>query len=291
MASSQIGKKAGLEHFLITGVFDFSRNPKDIQKFLYNLTSTKDTLDKLFIDGHSKVLFVYDQTSSMYSSVSDALIASDFYGGLEISSPTNKSFGMHVHSLDKPQEKSPFPPIEVSLQKPYEKDRPSHIEISLHNPQKIWGEIEINPNGKIYAVKSVNQSSAILLRDYHFWQEVGQSTGLTLNEIEPQYTCKRPVTPWYKSIDSESEAVLTMGRRWRVDSIEIDFKHPVPARELENLFGKIDVTRSVDNQNWNGTKIKNKEKVSSFLIHSWSKDATIRYTQQLLDLARSYNKK
>lgn len=133
------------------------------------------------------------------------------------------------------------------------------------------------------------QISKIVQDDRLFWHKLTASQGLEVEEINPQYRDKSPVTPWYKAIDKQSEAEFTMGWRWRVDEIGVKFQKPVPRAVLNRLYGDVETTKYIDGD-WSGGKIDGKKNISSFTIHAWGRDNTRKYLSDLLQVARDHSK-
>ena len=59
--------------------------------------------------------------------------------------------------------------------------------------------------------------------DKLFWTRVASLNNFDLHEIEPQYTDKDPLTPWYEAKHRETGKSVVLGTRWRVYSV--DGKH------------------------------------------------------------------
>lgn len=129
------------------------------------------------------------------------------------------------------------------------------------------------------------QREKVIQDDRLFWHKLVASQGLEVEEISPQYRDKSPVTPWYKTVDEQSGAEFTMGRRWRVDEIGVNFQKPVPRAVLSRLYGDVQTTKYLDG-NWSGGEIDGGKDVSSFTIHASGRDNTRKYLSQLLDVAR-----
>jgi len=63
------------------------------------------------------------------------------------------------------------------------------------------------------------QRMKVIEDDRLFWTRVASLNGFDLKEIEPQYTDKDPITPWYEATHPVSGKKLILGTRWRVYSI------------------------------------------------------------------------
>jgi len=63
------------------------------------------------------------------------------------------------------------------------------------------------------------QRLKVVENDRLFWTRVASLNGFDLQEIEPQYTDKDPVTPWYEATHRKTEKKVVLGTRWRVYSV------------------------------------------------------------------------
>ena len=63
------------------------------------------------------------------------------------------------------------------------------------------------------------QRMKVIEDDRLFWTRVASLNGFDLKEIEPQYTDKDPITPWYEATHLASGSKLILGTRYRVYSI------------------------------------------------------------------------
>ena len=72
--------------------------------------------------------------------------------------------------------------------------------------------------------------------DRLFWTRVSSLNGFDLKEIEPQYTDKAPVTPWYEATHRKTGYKVILGTRWRVYSVgEEHISRGEPEKVLEYL--------------------------------------------------------
>ena len=67
------------------------------------------------------------------------------------------------------------------------------------------------------------QRLKVVENDSLFWTRVASLNGFDLQEIEPQYTDKNPLTSWYEATHRETGKNIILGTRWRVYSV--DGKH------------------------------------------------------------------
>lgn len=125
----------------------------------------------------------------------------------------------------------------------------------------------------------------IVSQDREFWNGVGRAAGLELQEIEPQYTDKSPVTPWFKaSLPGGGELVL--GSRWRVFAVIGTAKEALSPESWNSLVEPFAQRRAVNTQwldgNWvGGSQITKPGK--TFEVHV-DKSAP----QDLVDLVQAF---
>lgn len=130
----------------------------------------------------------------------------------------------------------------------------------------------------------------LLDKDLVKFATLAATHGLEVEVVEPQYTNKSPVTPWYRCYDEQSGAIIIMGWRWRVDELQFTFAKPVRMTELHDAFGDMNTTKYIDGE-WSGESVisssRGPEKgVTSFTIHTWNDEATNECFAKLLDMAR-----
>lgn len=289
MYTEHIAKKVGLEPFLINHIEDVSRDRDLLKSFLEDMNSNYDSLNRVFITGGAEVHLSHRLNLNYAGSrLEEAVIEISNAGGFNIYEPGKK--GIYTRICPHADEDSNNDVIEVEDKETFASS--DMIVTFNRRADNIYAEIKVKPLGRIYAVHSVDNNSAILLRDSHFWQSLAQEIGLNIQAIGPKYTGKRPVTPWYEAVDQESGATITMGRRYRVDEISIDFKEPVPIGPISDLFGQINTTIDINGKPPKCTNEDNQSdegevnKVHSFMIHAWTPEETKKYTSQLLDIAR-----
>ncbi|MBI4152602.1 hypothetical protein HY495_02730 [Candidatus Woesearchaeota archaeon] len=63
------------------------------------------------------------------------------------------------------------------------------------------------------------QRLKVVENDRLFWTRVASLNGFDLKEIDPQYTDKDPLTPWYEATHRETGNSVVLGTRWRVYSV------------------------------------------------------------------------
>lgn len=85
---------------------------------------------------------------------------------------------------------------------------------------------------------------AVVQQDKDLWQQVAQLAGLTLQEIEPQYRDKSPLTPWYQAEIADGVNV-TVGTRYRVYAVKIESRDMVSAEAWNSLAEKFAGVHSV----------------------------------------------
>jgi len=91
----------------------------------------------------------------------------------------------------------------------------------------------------------------IVQGDKLFWQHVAGQLDLDLTEIEPQYTGKSPITPWFSSTDERTGIGLTMGTRFRVYSVDAQFPKRRSAVDLKKIVDGLNVSPQTVNGDWN----------------------------------------
>lgn len=79
-------------------------------------------------------------------------------------------------------------------------------------------------------------------------------------------------TPWYRTRLPDHDAFLKLGRRKRVDVIELirDDPYPELIGRIAGMFASEDVTKDTDNS-------------TTFMIHSWSNEKSIEYLKKIAE--------
>jgi hypothetical protein len=77
------------------------------------------------------------------------------------------------------------------------------------------------------------QSLKIVENDKLFWTRVASLCNFDLKEIDPLYTDKQPLTPWYEATHRKTGKNVILGTRWRVYSVHD--KH-IPKGEPEEVY-------------------------------------------------------
>lgn len=284
MDTNQIAEKVSLEPFLVKSVQDVSKDKDTLKSFLEEMTQNYDTLNRALVTGGVRVHLSQGANLNYAGShLEDVVIAISSAGGIEIYEPGHNGFYSRICPYAGEDSKGELVSVRDDA---YFGNNKGAMEFTFNRDDGIHATATVHPKGNIYVVQSVDKNSAVLLRDGHFWQELAQETGLNIEATNPKYTDKVPVTPWYTAVDEQSGAVLTMGRRYRVDEIGIDFKNPASAKKLNRLFENIKTTKYV-NGSWTAGKVATGiGGVNSFVVHAWTKDDTKKYTVQLLEVAR-----
>jgi len=284
MHDNQIAEKVRLEPFLVKRIQDVSKDKETLKSFLEEMAQNYDSLNRALVTGGARVHLSQGANLNYAGShLEDAVIAISSAGGIEISEPREDGFYSRICPYVGEDSRTELVRVRDDA---YFGDEKGAMEFTFNRDDGVHAEVTVHPQGNIYVVQSVDKNSAVLLRDSHFWEELAQENGLRIEEIDPQYTGKSPVTPWYRAADEQSGAVLTMGWRWRVDEIGIDFKNPVPAESLNRLFGDIETTKYI-NGNWtSGEIVSGNGDIKSFGIHAHQRDDAKKYTAQLLEVAR-----
>jgi hypothetical protein len=284
MDTNHIAEKVGLEPFLVREIQDVSKDKETLKTFLEKMAQNYDSLNRALVTGGARVHLSQGANLNYAGSrLEDAVVAISRAGGIEISEPGHDGFYSRICPYIDEGSKRELVRVRDDAYFGHEKGA---MEFTFNRDDGINAEVTVHPQGNIYVVQSVDKNSAVLLRDSHFWQELAQENGLRIEAIDPKYTDKSPVTPWYRAVDEQSGAVLTMGWRWRVDEIGVDFKNPVPAERLNGLFGDIQTTKYINGGWTSGEVAHGNGGVKSFVIHAHQRDDAKKYTAQLLEVAR-----
>ena len=286
MDTTQIAKKVGLEYFLVRKIQDVSKDPETVKTVLEKMAEEAvhyhDSPNRILITGGVKVQLSQD-VNYAGSRLEEIVIATSDVGGIGISEPENNGFYLRIWpDIGKEGIKRGLVRVR-NVHFGYEKGA---MEFTLNGANRSSVEVRIHPKGNIYVVEGVDEDNAVLLRDVQFWTELARENGLRIEAIDPKYTDKSPVTPWYHAVDEKSGAVLTMGSRYRVDEIGIKFKNPVPAERLNELFGDIQTTKYINGNYTMGEVATEEGSVKSFIIHASKREYAKKYTAQLLEIAR-----
>jgi len=284
MDTPHIAEKVGLEPFLVRGIQEVSKDKKKLQTFLEEMAQNYGSLNCALVTGGVRVQFSQGADLNYAGSIlEDAVVAISSVGGIEISEPGHDGFYSRICPYIGEGSKRELVRVRDDAYFGREKGA---MEFTFNRDDGIHTEVTVHPQGNIYVVQSVETNNAVLLRDRHFWQELAQENGLKIKAIDPKYTDKSPVTPWYRAVDAQSEAVLIMGRRWRVDEIGVDFKNPVPTEKLNGLFGNIPTTKYINGSWTSGNIAVGNAGVKSFVIHAHQRGDAKKYLAQLLGVAR-----
>jgi hypothetical protein len=281
METIQIGKKCGLEQFLITQTKDVSENPDAISAFLAELDSDNNTLNRIVIDGRTRVQRIYMPIEIETDETLDSLVlAASGAGHFDIFEPAINGFSMGFDTAAYKNLPDAFDVKKTgsSFYMPYA----TQIKI---NSTQLSAYITVNQKGKIYTVEALDRNSAAELRESDFWEGLGKKNSLKLDEIRPQYTGRIPITPWYQAEDRDSGAVLTMGPGYMVDEIKAEFKNPVSAIRLRELFGEIAADKYVNGKYTNKYMSKDGT-VKTFKIDAETRSDTRLYVGYILNVAR-----
>ena len=121
----------------------------------------------------------------------------------------------------------------------------------------------------------------IVQADRLFWQHVGNQFGLELTEIDPQYTDKSPLTPWYSAKDETTGTNLTLGTRFRVYAVRSEFSTEKSAEELWQIVDGLRVNPQTVNGSWN-PEFSRSGKVCETHIDRGQGDQVVAYVANLL---------
>jgi len=83
------------------------------------------------------------------------------------------------------------------------------------------------------------QRLKVVENDRLFWTRVASLNGFDLKEIEPQYTDKDPLTPWYEATHRETGKNVVLGTRWRVYSVGGNHISRGESEEVNKYLSKI----------------------------------------------------
>jgi hypothetical protein len=123
--------------------------------------------------------------------------------------------------------------------------------------------------------------TSVVQKDKLFWEHIANEFGLKLNEIEPQYTDKSPLTPWYSAKHEDTGIDLTLGTRFRVYAVKSEFPKNKSSEELKQIIKGLNVNPQTVNNSWNPEFSKG-GRVCETHINKGYGDQVVAYLNNLL---------